>query len=581
MKSMRRKSKFSKILSFAAIACIVSLFLFNKSNKNTTMGISVPEYHAAVTDSRFISTEAGYNCQWESQHNGYVCYAYSLCTAMEASVYMKYGVNVNFKETHMVNAMNSGTLGSTTTAVWNNYLSPRTGPVEEDAYESKRYYATRIIQVSDINSMKNALVNYGGLDAGINWTESNGYRATNSDGSACQCTPRGSGIGIGHGVTILGWDDNYPKENFPAACGVTENGAFYTYNPANGGALWVSYQDNNICNETFAIEMARVDEDVPPPTPTYQFSTDGLTIDDIPYGDDISKTYTGGEITGFVTAFFNTEGVQLHEGTDFNVSYSPHVAVGTFQMYLNGMGNYEGQQIIKNINITPKDIAQISVEIESVNSDGTIAVNAEYNGNRLALDSDYTVEYRDSTNAGKKIAKISGKGNYNGWVEREFTPNGNQGTEPHDPHPANLVIDVKNFETIEDGSINYIAAIPEKTTISALETGIETNGTIEVFEGETKVTSGFIKTGMKIRITKGEESAEGFLVVNGDVNGDGVIDGIDVMKVSRYVSNADKSLSGAYLVAANVHEQKKNNTINNNDTLRIARYLISLENNLK
>lgn len=582
MRFIRKKAKFSNIALILIVACIASFLLINRINSSKTTGLSVTEQKASASDSRYLTTEAGYSCRWETQHNGYVCYAYSICAAMEADVYIKYGENVNFKETHIVNEMNSGTTGSSTTGVWNTYLSAQHGPVSDDSSEVHSYNATGIERIdNNVAATKSAIIQYGGLDAGVNWSESNSYRTTTSDGSMAQCTPASSGIGIGHGVTILGWDDNYPKENFPAACGVTENGAFYTYNPANGGVLWVSYQDRNIMEETYGIDMVKIEEYVPQRP---QFSTDGLTINDIPYGNQINIEFTGSEVTALVTAFFNTDGVQLHEGTDFNVTYSPNGAVGTFQMYLNGMGDYEGQQLVQNLTITPKDIAQITVEIESVNNDNTVNVRAEYNGHSLSANSDYVIEYLDSSNAGKKIAKISGRGNYNGWVEREFTLNTEPEVNPPTPqNPDNLSITVKDFRRYAENDKIYVVDISENTSITSVINGITTNGTVEVYDGETKITdnSSKVKTGMKLKITKNTEVVELNLVVNGDVTGDGIIDGRDLMKVSRYVSKADTNLSGAYLVAANVHEATKNTTVDNNDSLRISRYLISLENNLK
>ena len=588
---MRKKSKFSKIALFIIIACIASILIFNKTNQNKTSSIAIQERRAAVTDSSYNTVQAGYNCAFEPQHNSYVCYTYSICAAMEADVFVKYGENVNFKETHIANVMNKGTRGSNAPEVWNEYLMLEKGPVSDDASEIRSYNAVNLYQIdANVDAMKEALITYGGLDAGVDWTGNPGYRQQLSDGSWALCTPSG-GPGIGHGVTVLGWDDNYPSSNFPAASGVTQNGAFYAYNPANGGVLWISYQDRNIMSETYAVEMAKIDEGI---EPSIGFSTDGLTINDIPFGGDISFTYTGESFDNqlLVTAFFNTQGVQLHENTDFYVECSPNAAVGTFQMFINGMGAYEGQQLQQPVNILQKDIATIDkVEITKVNDDGTVNVEAVYGNLNLVNGTDYDIEYKDSATAGKKVATIRGKGNYNGWVEREFsvntTPdpgtNPDSGTDPDQNPPATdkLAVTINTYGTKEVGGTKYINKITEKQTITNLESNVKSNGTIEIYDGTNKVSdkNTKIKTGMKLVAKKDSETAEYILVVNGDVNGDGIINGIDLMKVSRYVSGADKNLTGANLVAANVSDTTKD-TIDDKDSSRISRYMISLESNL-
>lgn len=57
----------------------------------------------------------------------------------------------------------------------------------------------------------------------------------------------------GHAVTIIGWDDNYSKDNFKSSCRPQNDGAWLILNSwgadwGNNGTAWVSYEDvtNNI-----------------------------------------------------------------------------------------------------------------------------------------------------------------------------------------------------------------------------------------------------------------------------------------------------------------------------------------------
>ena len=63
----------------------------------------------------------------------------------------------------------------------------------------------------------------------------------------------------------------------------------------------------------------------------------------------------------------------------------------------------------------------------------------------------------------------------------------------------------------------------------------------------------------------------------GDTTGDGKVNGADLLKVARYVSNDDKDLEGAYKIAADVIENENQITINIDDVIKIAKMLVELE----
>ena len=602
MKRARAKSKI-KIVALIVVACIIATLTISGSNKTKTSNVVTTEYHASVSDSKYSTVDEGFNFTMVGQGSGLNCYAYSSTKAMEARLFkLGYGI-VNFSEPHMtdfIKGLGRSYEGAYTyDDVYLEYLDPEDengsalyGPYEEGAY-SIRFKATEWVEIGDdIPTIKQAIIDYGGLDATVFW-KGNTHMGWCGNDEVMATTQADESKG-NHGVTLLGWDDNY--NNFPSGW-VQNPGAFLAYNPAGNGCrgnyLWISYEDSIVKKYCCAFDMA----ENPAPAqhdPVYNFSTDGLTINDIPFGGDISFTFTGGSFDDhlLVTAFFNTEGVQLHEGTDFYVECSPNAAVGTFQMFIKGMGAYEGQQLQQPVNITPKDIVTIDkIEITKVNDDGTVNVEAVYGNLNLVKGTDYDIEYKDSATAGKKVATIRGKGNYNGWAEREFsvntTPdpgtNPDPGTDP-DPNPpatGKLAVTINTYGTKEVGGTKYINKITEKQTITNLESNVKSNGTIEIYDGANKVSdkNTKIKTGMKLVAKKDSETAEYILVVNGDVNGDGIINGIDLMKVSRYVSGADKNLTGANLVAANVSDTTKD-TIDDKDSSRISRYMISLESNL-
>ena len=137
-----------------------------------------------------------------------------------------------------------------------------------------------------------------------------------------------------------------------------------------------------------------------------------------------NKTYTGSEIkpTLDVTALNKT----LTENTDYTVSYSDNLNTGTAKAIITGKGNFTGTNsrsfTIEKANIADSTIGTIS----SYTYDGSAKTPEpviKMGTKTLVKNTDYTLSYKNNTNAGIATVTVTGKGNYTGTNSKEFVIN--------------------------------------------------------------------------------------------------------------------------------------------------------------
>lgn len=116
---------------------------------------------------------------------------------------------------------------------------------------------------------------------------------------------------------------------------------------------------------------------------------------------------------------------QLTAGTDFTVSYTDNINVGTAKAVITGKGNYSGT-ITKSFKITQADLSKFtaSLSADSFIYDGAEkkpVVTVKSDNAQLTADTDFTVSYSSNVNAGTATVTITGKGNYSGSIKKQFT----------------------------------------------------------------------------------------------------------------------------------------------------------------
>lgn len=142
----------------------------------------------------------------------------------------------------------------------------------------------------------------------------------------------------------------------------------------------------------------------------------GITIG----GVSASYEYTGSAIKPIPTV---KDGNKTLTNDDYSVSYTKDtVNVGDVTLTVTGKGNYTGTKTVK-FSITPKSItsAKISAIDDRVYTGTKIkpSVTVTLNGSRLKSE-DFTIRYGSNVNTGKGSVTITGTGNYNGSVTKNF-----------------------------------------------------------------------------------------------------------------------------------------------------------------
>ena len=189
------------------------------------------------------------------------CWAFAALTALESSIMPD--IKYDFSQEHMVLnnphlvSMLSG--GTYTMAI--SYLAAWKGPVLaiDDAYGD--YYTPgnlkpvvhvqeiQIIESKDFAEIKKTVFLYGGVQSSIytSLKTASSYSQYYNREKAAYCYKGEERPN--HDIVIVGWDDNYPKENFTK---VPEgDGAFICQNSwgtafGDDGIFYVSYYDSNI-----------------------------------------------------------------------------------------------------------------------------------------------------------------------------------------------------------------------------------------------------------------------------------------------------------------------------------------------
>lgn len=189
------------------------------------------------------------------------CWAFAALTALETSLLPEERLTFAADHMSLANSFNLNQYEGGEYAMAIAYLTSWQGPVLErdDPYGDGKTDETleavvhvqgaQIIESKDFDTIKKMVYEYGGVQTSIymSLTYYGGYSKYYNRDNYAYCY-----IGEkkpNHDVVIVGWDDNYPKENFNAD--IESDGAFICQNSwgedfGDNGIFYVSYYDTNI-----------------------------------------------------------------------------------------------------------------------------------------------------------------------------------------------------------------------------------------------------------------------------------------------------------------------------------------------
>lgn len=460
------------------------------------------------------------------------------------------------------------------------------------------------------NSIKNHIVNYGAITAVTAGNEEEYYNNPTQPARATAYFCNDPTVVRDHAITIVGWDDNYSRDNFTGAAKPKANGAYIclnSYGTENfgNGYLYVSYEDSLIETYLYGIKSAKtVDYDT-----IYQYNPTGSNtavgmnntakgyIAEV-FDRDASKkeklTYVGIELPSEMSLkiYVNPTGNNPAITACTLVATTQKLSAGYHRIPVTAT-NLTGSKFAIVIEGTPTN-GKFDFAIEIAVPDGIYSTIKGNPGKCLFSSSGYTwsslsaqeVDGFDMTTADMTIKAFTTDGYVSADPvdEPSNPPADNPSDEPGDTPSDNPSDNPGDTPTDEPGdnpsdnptdspSDNTKVTITSKsykikgtdvynvvhdTTIKDFKKNITTNSeTVEFYDSANKKIEETekIKTGTKMKLSDGTTY---LLIVRGDTNYDGTLTLTDLSKIVAHYGDENKyGLTGSALKAADLNVDGK------------------------
>lgn len=220
-------------------------------------------------------------------------------------------------------------------------------------------------------------------------------------------------------------------------------------------------------------------------TKTLEFVISAKDISDLEAEEIADITYTGSEIKPAPVIKY---GELVLTDEDYDLTYSENVDVGSASVLVEGKGNYSGS-ITLGFNITAADISDYDVSglSEKTYTGMPLMCDIEVSNGELVLDpsTDYSVFYKNNTNAGTAEVTIVGGGNYTGSIDKTFSIAAMSienmtveqiADETYTGSPVTPVVVIKNGETELNSETDITVSCSDNVNVGEASVLIEGTG---------------------------------------------------------------------------------------------------------
>lgn len=387
-----------------------------------------------------------------------------------------------------------------------------------------------------------------------------------------------TGLVANHAVIIVGWDDNYSKDNFKDANKPANDGAYIALNSygsdfnSKGGYYYISYDDYFVELNMFGIQgISDIDYDN-----IYQYDELGMiyfiynqsSVNNV-YAANVFKKKSNSieklsEIglymytTNDVTIYVNASGDNLNINNLQPVATAINLEQGYHTIKLNTpiiIGN-TFSVIVKYSN---KDLATIPVEMKLEElTDFWNTSTANCGESFISGDginwTDATMVYDSANVCIKAFTTYStSSGNTSSYIKNS------------------------NWSIITKSNVKMLTGINENTSISQLLSSSNyTSGyTAKAYKNNVEVTSGNTTTGTVIKIYSGSNVVDEYaVVIYGDTTGDGSILSLDALVITKNKLDTEKFKNLIFEQAGRVtvNTRNSNSTPSAVDALAVVKY---------
>lgn len=365
----------------------------------------------ALYPSRFDTREMGLVTEVKNQHPFGICWAFGMASILETSLLAQNRGTMDLSEEHLAyfftnrenDPLNNTAgdynynrqgyhqggndyLASIFLTTWSGMTTEESVPLPTDmnhtedysepipaekAYEAAAYLTDASFSDYSVERMKQMV--YQDYSAAIMYYMDTWYYNPDTGGYSCPDTHK-----INHVVTVVGWDDNYKKENFSLNSGVENDGAWIVKNSwgaqwGEDGYFYLSYEDKNISGLVSA--KAAV-------TPKYKNNyfydgSSGLKTISLKKGQSAANIFTAKAKPGHMEAIGEVNAVTYSDNAHYTVQIYTDVEdladpTSGKQAYAKPIEVYQPIAGVKTINVPEVNVtygAMYSVVITNAESE--------------------------------------------------------------------------------------------------------------------------------------------------------------------------------------------------------------------